>query len=128
MSASPTKISAGGVKKARNAGQKVVTANRLADGMVIYFTPSAAWSEDLAAAHVVEGEDAMAVLAQATADESQSVGPYLMDVAVDAGGIRPTGRALLRETIRDRGPTIHPEFGRQAALNAEGEERRYVSV
>ena len=111
---SPAKIAAGGVKKGRNEGEKVVTANRLRDGVVIYRAASGLWTEDLQAAEVVEGEAALGALTAAQADESESVGPYLMDVDA-SDGVAPDGRGRLRETIREAGPTVHPQFGRQAA-------------
>lgn len=107
----PAKIAAGGVKKARNEGLKVVTANDLLSGAVVYWTKGGAWTNDLSAAFLVEGQAALAELARASADEGRAVGPYLMDVTADRA---PSGRARLRETIRKSGPTIHPEFGRQA--------------
>lgn len=110
----PAKIAAGGVKKGRNEGEKVVTANRLRDGVVVYRAPDGAWTEELSAAGVVEGEAAMGALADAQADESIAVGAYLMDVDASEGVV-PDGRGVLRETIREAGPTIHPQFGRQAA-------------
>ena len=109
----PAKIAAGGVKKGRNEGEKVVTANRLRDGVVVYRASDGAWTEDLGAAEVVEAEVAIGALAAAQADELAAVGAYLMDVDTDAG-IVPDGRGRLRETIREAGPTVHPQFGRQA--------------
>ncbi|ADM09068.1 hypothetical protein PB2503_04967 [Parvularcula bermudensis HTCC2503] len=105
------KISAGGVKKGKNVGAKVVTANDLMTGAVIYLKDDAGWTEDLRQAVVAEGDEALSLLDQALADEAHAVGPYLMDVAEEEG-VAPTGRALLREQIRDTGPTIHPEFRR----------------
>ena len=109
----PAKIAAGGVKKGRNEGEKVVTANRLTDGAVVYRLTNGAYTEDLQAAEVVEGDAAIAALAAAQADETAGVGPYLMDVDT-SHGVTPDGRGQLRETIREAGPTIHPQFGRQA--------------
>jgi hypothetical protein len=106
----PRKISAGGVKKARNEGRKVVTANRLHDGVVVY-RGTDEWTEDLDVAWVVEGDAALALLDVTLGEEREVVGPYLMDVD-DAAA--PSGRAELRERIRAAGPTIHPQFGRQA--------------
>lgn len=107
----PAKISAGGVKKTRNVGLKVITANDLMSGVVVYYT-GATWTEDLAEARVVEGDAAMDLLNLATADEASVVGPYLMDIERDGYAIAPSGRATLRERIRKIGPTIHPEFRR----------------
>ena len=113
----PAKIAAGGVKKARLDGEKVVTANRLTDGVVIYRRADGSWTEDLSVAEVVEDEAAVGALALAQADESVGVGPYLMDVETE-GGVHPSGRGRLREEIREAGPTIHPQFGRQARKDA----------
>lgn len=107
----PVKIQAGGVKKARNEGLKVITANDLFGGHVIYWTKDRSWTEELSRAAILEGEQALSELTMATADEGRSVGPYLMDVSAEH---QPAGRGRLREEIRDLGPTIHPQFGRQA--------------
>lgn len=105
----PAKISAGGVKKIKNEGLKVITANDLFSGAVVYWTASKSWTEDLREAQIVEGAIALEELARATADEARSVGPYLMDVDAES---KPSGRFRLREEIRDWGPTTHPEFTR----------------
>ncbi|MEM6650446.1 MAG: DUF2849 domain-containing protein [Pseudomonadota bacterium] len=110
----PAKISTGGVKKGRNEGEKVVTANRLSDGMVVY-RGAETWAEDLSDATVVEGDAALALLEETNGEEGEIVGPYLMDVEREGDEIVPTGRGALRENIRDHGPTIHPQFGRQAS-------------
>lgn len=109
--AAPEKIAAGGVKKGKNQGLKVVTANDLFSGAVVYWTMAGAWTEDLDEAMIVEGPAALTELQKATADEARSVGPYLMDIDTNH---TPTGRGRLREVIREAGPTIHPQFGRQA--------------
>ena len=114
---SPAKIAAGGVKKGRNEGEKVVTANRLRDGVVVYRAEGGAWTEDLSAAEVVEGEAALGALAAAQGDESESVGAYLMDVDA-SDGVVPDGRGKLRETIREAGPTIHPQFAKRPERQA----------
>jgi len=107
----PVKIQAGGVKKARNEGLKVITANDLFGGHVIYWTKDRSWTDRLSEAVILEGDAALSELTLAVADESRSVGPYLMDVSAEN---LPAGRGRLREEIRDLGPTIHPQFGRQA--------------
>ncbi|MEM1409581.1 MAG: DUF2849 domain-containing protein [Pseudomonadota bacterium] len=105
------KIKAGGVKKGRNAGTKVITANDLFTGEPIYWTADQNWSADLHHALILEGEAALSELEKAAADEARSVGPYLMDVDQDR---HPSGRGQLREDIRNDGPSIHPQFARQA--------------
>ena len=114
----PAKIAAGGVKKGRNEGEKVVTANRLRDGVVVYRAEDGAWTEALLEAQVVEGEAAIGALALAQADESHAVGAYLMDVDA-SDGVVPDGRGRLRETIREAGPTIHPQFAKHHDTQAK---------
>lgn len=106
------KISTGGVKKGRNEGTKVVTANRLDNGIVVYRASAGTWTDDIDTALPVEGADAIAALEAASRDEHVVVGPYLMDVEQQGARLVPVGRGQLRESIRFFGPTVHPEFGR----------------
>ena len=108
--ADPVKISAGGVKKARNEGEKAVTANRLSDGIAVYLYADGSWRDALRGAAVFEGEAALAALTRATAQETEIVGPYLMDVETDGAAVRPAGRAFLRESIRSAGPTVKSDY------------------
>lgn len=110
---SATKISTGGVKKGRNQGEKVITANSLQLGLVVYLAQDGSWTEDLSSAAIFEGEAAMAALATAQAQETLVVGPYLMDVETDTD-VTPDGRGRLREEIRKKGPTTRTDHGRQA--------------
>ncbi len=85
---------------------KVVSANRLADGVVVYAGQDGAWSERLndarAFASQEEAESGLA-LAQADAARNLIVDPFLVEVTRNASGLRP---ASLREAIRAHGPTI----------------------
>jgi hypothetical protein len=88
---------------------KVITANRITDGAPVYRTLEGVWTETLADAATFEGDDANDELADALAEETIVVGPYVMNV--DAPGI-PTLRERMREDIRAKGPSIHPQFSR----------------
>jgi hypothetical protein len=91
-------------QKMKIAGPVVVTANRLADGAVIYRTAGEQWTTDLAAAAVVTtSEAAQALLAGARADSVRIVDPYVAPVVLAAGRPRPGN---LRERIRAAGPTF----------------------
>ena len=85
---------------------KVVTANRLREGDVVYLSADGSWSEWLGDALVVDDKDGEAALL-ARAEESvlarQVIGPYAMKVELVDGQIHPLGQ---RETIRAGGPTI----------------------
>lgn len=89
--------------------QQVLTANRLADGAVVFLNADGRWSELIADARVVEKEqgDALTEAGDARADEV--IAPYLIDVALEAEGPRPL---RYRERIRAFGPSIHPQFAK----------------
>jgi len=83
---------------------KVVTANRLTDGKVVYRAPGGAWSEDPDAAERLADAAADAALEAGLRDGLTVVGPYLIEVE-DEGAFTPAGRKHVRETIRRSGPT-----------------------
>ena len=79
---------------------KVVTANRLHDGVVVFLARDHSWSEHLNEAWVVDGADAvrdLEALAEAHTIENQVISSYAMDVAVIDGSLQPTS---VREEIR----------------------------
>ncbi len=99
---------------------KVVTANRLGDGMVVYLDTAGGWSEYVEAARVAQSEAQSAeilALAEAPAQATRVVGPYLMDVSLENGAPRAVSN---REIIRAKGPTVHPNFGKQADVQGAG--------
>jgi len=93
---------------------KVVTAWLSASGRVVYLTKDRGWSEDLGDAEVMTGVGATDVLAWAVQDQTRVSDPYFMQVTADG---QITGRETIRETIRAKGPTNHPMFGKQAGNN-----------
>jgi hypothetical protein len=93
------------------ATPKAITSWDTRTGRTIYLTTDRNWSEDLADAAVLTGEAAETELAWAAKDEGRATDPYLMQVSAE-GGV--DGRETIRETIRARGPTNHPQFGKQA--------------
>ncbi len=81
---------------------RIVTANRLSDGRVIYVDADGEPTPTLAEAAVLDEADAEAALARAAARPEVFVNPYL--VAVEAHAF--TGRDRLKEAIRSAGPTV----------------------
>lgn len=81
---------------------KVLTANDLRDGSVVYRSWTGGWTHDLALAERFDETDAPAALAAAQARADQVVGPYLVSV----GAQGPDGRDRNKERIRSAGPTV----------------------
>ena len=92
-------------RKIKITGPVVVTANRVADGAVVYRSADGDWTTKLdAAAVATDPARARAMIAEATADDLRAVGPYIAPVELAEGGqVRPGN---LRELIRLAGPTI----------------------
>lgn len=90
---------------------KVVTAWLSTTGRVVYLTARRDWSEDLSDAEVIVGPQGPEILAWAAQDQTRVADPYFMQVTPDG---KVAGRETIRETIRARGPTNHPMFGKQA--------------
>ncbi len=90
---------------ASDAARRVVTGNRLRDGVPVYFAGSGRWSPAFAEARHVAAADADALLAeaQAGAPPQPVIAPYLIDAVLRGGRLRPVG---LREEIRAFGPTV----------------------
>ena len=85
---------------------KVISANRLADGIVVYVGRDGSWSERLSQAKIFASKaeaEAGLLVAQNDAKRNLVVEPVVVEVAEDAGGLRAV---TLREAIRARGPTI----------------------
>ena len=81
---------------------KVVTANALLEGDVIYQTATG-WTRDLKDAEVLTDEaDADLRLIDATQQASTVVGAYLADVALEDDRPQPTH---FREDFRAKGPS-----------------------
>jgi hypothetical protein len=93
---------------------KVITAWLSTTGRVVYLTKDRNWSEALADAEVLTGVGANDILAWAAKDQTRVADPYFMQVSPDG---KVAGRETIRETIRSRGPTNHPMFGKQAGNN-----------
>jgi hypothetical protein len=82
---------------------KVVSANRLRDGVPIYFAGNGVWSPKVTDA--LSSGDGDALLAQARADAgfADAIDAFVVEVVMEQGALRPI---LLREQIRAFGPTV----------------------
>lgn len=93
---------------------KVVTANALLEGDVVYLTHADTWSRNLEQAEVLTDEaDAQIRLIDASARVDEVVGVYLADVVPDEKGPEP---AHFREAFRATGPSNYPHGKQSEAL------------
>lgn len=96
---------------AREFTPKVITANALLEGDVVYLTEGDHWTRNLAEAEILMDEaDAELRLLMAQSRASQVVGAYLADMTISADGPEPTH---FREDFRRTGPSNY-HHGKQA--------------
>jgi hypothetical protein len=94
--------------------KKVLTANRLADGIAVWLDACGLWTERIETALVARHDDAVSGLEQAgksAFNRNVVVDVALIEVEEKQGEIRPV---RLRERIRAAGPTIRTDLGKQA--------------
>lgn len=92
---------------------KVVTANALLEGDVVYLTADDRWSRHHHEAELIEDEaHAQMRLLHANAQRQAVVGAYLADAKAGPNGPEPTH---FREAFRTRGPSNYLH-GKQADL------------
>ena len=90
---------------------KVVTANALIEGDVIYLTTDNCWTRDLAEAELITDEaHAQLRLLEAEQQPGEIVGAYLADAVAGEQGPEPTH---FREDFRRTGPSNY-FHGKQA--------------
>jgi Protein of unknown function (DUF2849) len=93
---------------------KVLTANRLAPGEVVYWNAVSGWVTDLQQAQLLEDAEAEPAV-QAAAEwvsRNEVVAPYVFPVRVENGRVEPLSA---REWVRAKGPSVRPDLGKQAA-------------
>jgi hypothetical protein len=94
-----------------SASLYALTANRLLDGVVVFWSPDG-WIEPFPQAALFESvEAAEGVLAEARTQTRSLIEPYAIEVRLEEG--EPVPRSY-RERVRALGPTVHPEMGKQA--------------
>lgn len=82
---------------------KIVTANDLREGDVIYLTEDDGWSRDLSQAELIDDEAHAEIrLIYASQQSAQVVGAYLADAVAGPKGPEPVH---FREAFRSRGPS-----------------------
>jgi len=107
-------------KEAVAGTKKVVTANRLIDGIVIFVGPGPGWVTDIRLANVLDdGPQLGAALAFGAEQVTirQIVDPYAVDVGIEDGYPMPE---RLRERIRALGPSVDYGEAERKRLLAAG--------
>jgi hypothetical protein len=106
---------------------KIVSANRLSDGIVVYLGGDGSWLGVLDEARVfTDDTEAKAGLGAAREDARRNlvVDPFLVEVQTGMEGLRPI---TLRNSIRARGPTID-YAPKPLPETARTDRSRYVSL
>jgi hypothetical protein len=89
---------------------QMIIANRLIDGVVVFFAPGDAWEPSIDVGMVI-GDEALAQQLFAVAKEHETrcvvIDPNLIEVEVENGRPRPTA---IREAIRAFGPTVRTDL------------------
>ena len=93
---------------------KLLTANRLNDGRVIYLGEADAIVETIDVARILDTDTADTALAWAQSRPAVFVNPYVIEVE----GHVPSGRDRLKERIRSAGPTVGHSLDFAARLEA----------
>jgi hypothetical protein len=97
----------------RNFSPKVVTANALLAGDVVYLTHDDRWSPDLRKAELLTDEaHAQLRLVEASTRQAEVVGVYLAEMTASPDGPTPVH---FREAFRRTGPSNHAH-GKQVDL------------
>ena len=98
---------------ARQFKPKVVTANALLEGDVVYLTNADTWTRKLSDAALITDEaDADLRLLQAEAQTGVVVGAYLAEMSDGPNGLEPTH---FREAFRRKGPSNY-RHGKQEQI------------
>ncbi len=85
---------------------RMIIANRLTDGLVVFYREDGGWTEDIAKGAVItdEAEEARCFDAARSDEENCIViDPNLIEVTDASGSVRPVA---IREAIRAFGPTV----------------------
>ncbi len=100
---------------ARAFTPKVVTANDLLEGDVIYLTAANDWTRDLTSAELIVDEaEAQLRLLEAQSQPQIAVGAYLADAKAGDNGPEPTH---FREEFRRTGPSNYNHGKQEAVAN-----------
>jgi hypothetical protein len=93
--------------------QKMISANDLLEGGVVYLTEQGGWTRLITEAAIAGDEAAAEALLARANQPGKVVGAYLFDVTLNNGEVQPDH---FRERFRETGPTLHANFARHRHL------------
>jgi hypothetical protein len=96
---------------------KIVSANDLLEGGVVYLDKGHNWTRMISEAVIVNDSQAADALLADADQPDKVVGPYLLDVTRRDAGVQPDH---FRERVRETGPTLAAEFTRPKPSNQLG--------
>ncbi|WP_068087857.1 DUF2849 domain-containing protein [Polycladidibacter stylochi] len=94
---------------------KLITANRLLNGEVVWLGAEGQWVSSFTKATPLETAEQLEAAekrAQADSDNQLVLGAYSIEVCMEAGEFKPV---QLKEVIRAQGPTTRLDLGKQAS-------------
>ncbi len=89
---------------------KVVTANDLADGLVVFLKTDGTWADSIEMAEIARTDDEIDKIlekGEASALANEVVGPYLIDIEETNGKIKALH---IREHMRATGPSVRKDL------------------
>lgn len=103
-------------------GLRVVTANLLRGGNVVFLAADGRWSPYIGAARVAETDaeaEALEAEARASEEATEVVGTYAIEVERGEDGLQPV---RYREWLRTRGPSVRLDLGYQGGESRQAAE------
>jgi len=91
-------------------GPRVLTANLLSDGIVVFLGKGGTWSSSLEGAQMAHSDDDVVQLEAQGGQASQAnliIDPYFIEVEETGGALSPVE---MRERMRAKGPSVNLEF------------------
>ncbi len=91
---------------------KILTANDLRNGRVVFATGENDWSPVISRAHISndnETDEKLLSIGKQAVDRQIIVEPFLIDITIENGLPAPV---RFREQLRVCGPSVRPEFSR----------------
>lgn len=91
---------------------KILTANDLLSGGVVFLTADGAWTPFISLAHISQNDDTarkLEISGEKAVSEQIIVEPFFIDITIENGAPRPV---RFRERLRVSGPSVRSDFSK----------------